>query len=733
MKRFFFFLLPFLILGLAVFIRILEPLFVDEIRQKVFDQYQRHRPRAYQEAPVRIVDVDEESLKRLGQWPWPRTLLADLVDRISGDGASVIAFDVIFAETDRTSPENVAPIWAARPALKPFLDALEDIPSHDEILAASMRKARVVTGFAPVAQTKRTEPVLKSSMNYVGAEPLEYLPPFYGAVINIPAIEAAASGSGALSTIPENDGVIRRVPALFRLFDKLYPSLAAEAVRLYLGESGFLIRYSGDAGEEALGRRHGLETVQIGKLSLPVDSQGRLWLYDTGHIPGRYVPAWKVLEKKAGDALKGSIVLIGTSAQGLKDLRASPVQPAGAGVEIHAQMIEQMLLGKFLIRPDWALFAELGYLVVLSTLLIFLVPGVGALGGALLGVSFMTGAFIFSWYGFVSRQWLIDPVFPSAAAGVIYFFVFFVHFFNTERERRRIRNAFSRYMSPHLVTQLSRSPHLLKLGGEMKVITLLFCDIRGFSSFAEKMSAQELTSFMNRFLTPMTEIILKHDGTIDKYIGDCIMAFWNAPLDDPEHARHACQAVLAMQQNLRGWNKKILRGEAAEKGISGPVHVGFGINTGECSVGNFGSNQRFDYSVLGDNVNLASRLESQSKIYGVDIMTGQHTYEILREDFFFLEVDLVRVKGRAAPERIFGLFGDAAYRESDNFRKLAGEHQAMLSAYRMRQWDKAKKQITVCLSLDTPETRLRKLYALYRERIEHFEANPPGKDWDAVA
>src|SRR3989338_5702697 len=525
-KRWSAFLVPSAVLLLALGLRAASPPILEEIQLKTFDAFQRLRPRAYHTAPVRIIDIDDESLAKLGQWPWPRPLVARLVRRLTDLGAAVIVFDIVFAEPDRTSPAHLLTVWPSAPALDALRSTLNELPDHDEILADAISAAHVVTGFALTTEPNAAEPALKAGFAHAGDDPQAYLADFAGAVVNLPVIEAAASGNGHF---------------------------------------------------------------KIGTFIVPTDAQGRIWLYDTGPVPERTIPAWRFFEADVDPAmLAGTLVFIGTSAAGLKDLRATPLNPVAAGIEVHAQLAEQILLQEFLKRPDWAAGAEVVSLLLLGAGLIILLPRVGPAWCAVFGGAAMAAALGFSWYAFTALRWLVDPVFPLLAVLLIYLVSSLISFLRTEAERRHVRHAFSRYMSPVLVSRLAEHPEQLKLGGEMKPMTLLFAYIRDFTTIAEQFDAHGLTRFINRFLTPMTDVILKQGGTIDKYIGDCIMAFWNAPLEDPQHARHACEAALHMQGYLVRWNQA-LHEEANANGTRHiPIQIGIGINTGEGCVGNLG-------------------------------------------------------------------------------------------------------------------------------------------------
>jgi len=382
-------------------------------------------------------------------------------------------------------------------------------------------------------------------------------------------------------------------------------------------------------------------------------------------------------------------------------------------------------------RPDWANLAELFYLLVLGLGFILLIPRLGTSWCVLLGGTTIVGFFTLSWLAFSAWHILIDPLYPSVLSFFLFLVNVFVYNLSREAERKQVRGAFGGSLSREDIDRLAKNLDRVQLGGEMKEMTFLFADIRGFTTLAESFNAQELTYFLNRFLTPMTDLILKHHGTVDKYMGDCIMAFWNAPLDDPDHARNACRLTLEMSEYIPRWNYELQKQAKLEKRTPLPVRLGLGLNTGRCCVGKFGSEQRFDYSVIGDEVNVASRLQSQTKTYGVDIIIGQNTYE-KAHDFAALELDLTRIKGKTKPVRIFGLLGGPDVNNDPEFQKLKTCHKAFLRAYRTQDWSSAQQRIEECMKLDSKLHRLALLYQLYRERIKEKIANPPGYEWDGV-
>ena len=416
-------------------------------------------------------------------------------------------------------------------------------------------------------------------------------------------------------------------------------------------------------------------------------------------------------------------MLVGTSAAGVvNDLQATPIARDVPGVEIHAQLLDEILQGAFLVRPDWAVGAEILFTLLVGIGLILALPRIGALPSAVLGGASVAIAFGTSWLFFKHAQLLIDPVYPWAVMTLVYLVASLLGYLRTEARQREIRGAFSHYMSPHYVDELAAHPERLKLGGQARTMTIMFCDIRGFTSLSEKLDAERLTYFMNSFLSPMTEIITERKGTIDKYIGDCIMAFWNAPLDDPEHVTNAVQAAQAMRRKLVELNR-LWQAEAAYR-VFLPVRIGIGINTGECVVGNFGSQQHFDYSLLGDPVNLASRLEGLGKVYGIDLMIGEETAAGLG-DPALIEVDLVAVKGKSEAGRIYTLPPERIVED-----QFIDQHSALLGAYRRQDW------VTAMRLLDDGRLAaarfLAPVYDLYRRRIAEFQIEAPPANWDGV-
>ncbi len=717
-------LIPWACLALIVALRAWDPVPVQLLRELAFDTYQRAKPREQNPAVslVRVIDVDDESLARLGQWPWPRTLIAQLVDRLTQAGVSVIGFDIVFAEPDRLSPGRVVKSWPKTPLTEQLMARSEELPDNDKVLAATIARSRVVTGFFITNSQGTRMPALKAGYGYAGADPVRAFFGGPGAVATLPEIEAGAKGNGSLNYFPEQDQVVRRMPAVVRVGTQIYPSLFAELLRVGQGAQSYKLRSVQDG--------RAVDAIQIGRATVPTDADGRLVVYFAPRESVRTIPAWKII---AGDfkpdEVEGKIAVVGTSAAGLLDIRATPLHPATPGVEVHAQAIEQVASGTYLLRPDFSDSVEHIFVVVLCAGVILLVPRIGAAWAGLIGFGGAALAVGLAWMAFTRFGWLIDPVSPALAIGLVFVVTTLVVYFRTERERRQVRSAFGRYLAPALVERLASDPSRLRLGGEMRPMTLLFSDIRGFTTIAEHFDAEGLTAFMNRYLTPMTDTILANGGTVDKYIGDAIMAFWNAPLDDPGHAKSACGAALAMLERLKVLNAELAE-EAKKVGRQHfPIAIGIGLNSAVCCVGNMGSQQRFDYSVLGDGVNLASRLEGQTKAYRVATLIGEETRSLAPE-FAALEVDLIRVKGKTAPARVYTLLGGPERAASDAFKALDAIQAGFLVSYRAGEWDAAARALAKLREAGGSE--LAGLCDVYAERIAEFRKNPPPAGWDGV-
>jgi adenylate cyclase len=714
-----------LLLFALVPLRILDPAPLEEIRLRTFDFYQSLRPRETVSRPVVIVDIDEASLKEIGQWPWPRTILADLVTRLAELGVVAIGFDIIFAEPDRMSPSIAATSF--RNLDDDTRNKLRTLPSNDEVFAQAIRRSRVVlgqAGSATAAPRSQAEAALQTGFAVRGPDATPFLVTFAGLLRNVPVIEQAAAGRGVFSVLPERDGIVRRVPLVMRAQGAMAPSLSIELLRVVTNSSAILVRTD----------QAGVQSVAVPGLQVPTDQNGRFWVHFNKHDPARYVSAKDVLQGRVPrDRVEGKLVLMGTSAVGLLDIKTTPVSAAIPGVEIHAQILESALTKSSLTYPNYAVGVELLVAVFVGLMIIIVAPMLRASIIIALGAIVAAALIGTSWYLYSQYNLLIDFTYPLISSALVYLALVFMNYVKEQKQRQQIRAAFGYYLSPALVEQLARSPEKLVLGGEERRMTVLFSDVRGFTTISEhyKHDPQGLTRLMNQFLTPLTNAIIERKGTIDKYIGDAIMAFWNAPLDDPEQEINACEAALEMLARADRLNQQFKRDAEQNGGKYMPLNVGIGLNTGPCVVGNMGSDFRFNYSVLGDTVNVASRLEARTKDYRIPIVIGAQTEQQAKEKFATIEIDRIQVKGKSEPETVFTVLGHAELRQDPNFQDLRELTAGMLRSYREQDWTRALEAIERCRKAGEG-FGIAALYDMYAERIEAFRRTPPPPDWNGV-
>ncbi len=715
-------------LALAVLVRQADPFFVQALRLIAFDSYQRLAPEPYDpNLPVRIVDIDPESIARFGQWPWPRTILRDLLAKLVEQNVAAVVFNVLFGEPDRTSLEEV--LKRLPPEQASRLPALADAPTNDELFAAELAAAPSVL---PIILTDQSSPSpfpVKAGFVFAGDDPKPFLRPFPGAENNLALFDAAAKGVGSTNLFPNRDGIVRRMPLFVRLGDQIVPSLAAEALRVAQGASTYVLKSSNASGETAFGQRTGLNHVRIGKIEIATDAEGALTLRFRQSNPAAFIPAWKLIAGMVDESqIAGKIILVGSSTPGLLDQLATPLDEALPGVEIQAQVLEHILGGRRLTRPDYALAIEELVIVLLGLLMALAKSRLSPGHAAGLGVVLLAALNIGGWISFRYWNLLFDPFYPSLALLFLTAGVTFYIYRQAETQRSEIRNAFGRYLAPAVVEEIIASPHKLVLGGEQRELTLMFCDVRNFASIAERLTANELTSFIQELLTPLSDIVLRERGTIDKYMGDAIMAFWNAPLDVSDHPQRACRAAVEMISKMaelnRRWREQArLAGRPFED-----IRIGIGVNTGECCVGNLGSKQRFDYSAIGDEVNVTSRLEGLTKLYGIPAVIGERTVKQC-PGLAALELDLIQVKGRERPIRIFTL-AELLDGGADAIALLRPLHEEFLRAYRAQKWDEAEALAGHCRSLGCEA--LESYYAAFAARIPALRRAALDCNWNGA-
>jgi adenylate cyclase len=713
------------VLSAVTFLRAVDPAPLAQLRERSFDTYQRLQPRPYRDFPVHIVDIDEASLAEYGQWPWPRTLLASLVKRLSELGAAVITFDMTFAEPDRTSPHHLASqLHHEAAAESQFMMAfMSQLPDHDRVFAAAIEQAPVVLGFAAVPQANNRRPSVKAGLAITGADPSEVMARFSGAATNIELLDKAASGVGAMNlSTRDKSGIVRRVPMLFTDATDVYPNLDAETLRVAQQQKSIVVRGTGASGEMDMGRPALLD-LRIGQFEIPVTDAGEVWVYYDRDRPERYVSVKDVLDlskdKEVRPRVAGQIILVGTSAAGLIDVWPTPLGELVPGTSIHAQTIEQILGQNFLSRPDWANGAEILATIILGAGLAYLLIVLGAqyaslIGGLVLGIGLAV-----SWLAFSHLGLLLDPIYPSIGAASTYLAVVGVLYVTTDQEKKFVRRAFGQYLAPELLAKLEQTPQSMRLGGETRQITLLFMDVRDFTPISEGLSAPELVEFMNGLLSPLSDAIQAELGTIDKYIGDAIMAFWNAPMDIADHPRRACRAALRMRAVVADLNARDAFGFGQRELTHSQVRIGIGLNTGTACVGNMGSERRFNYSAMGDVVNTTARIESNTKELGIDIVISDDTARAVA-GFALLEAGELTMKGKSHPVKLFGLVGDEKTAASPEFMQLAAHHAALLDAIADHQATEAAQALAQCRPLGG--ALLSKFYDRFAKQIAEISA-----------
>jgi len=705
--------------------------FVDQLSSILYDYRLRlTMPRTLDDRIV-IVDIDEKSLKEEGRWPWGRDRMALLMDKLFDKyGVAVVGFDVVFAEKDESSGLGVLQKLGQNQLKgdRSFQETLSKIRpqlEYDNLFASKIKNRKVVLGYYLTNQKDRRVSGMLPEPTFPAGAFKGHAVDFttwngYGA--NLPELQQAAASAGHFNPLVDFDGRVRRVPMLVEYGGAYYESLSLAVVRTLMGQTKLSPGYA----EARTGGYAGLEWLDLdaagGNLKIPVDSDVATFVpYRGAQGSFRYISITDVLHGRVDPAqLKDKIILVGTTAPGLLDLRSTPVAKVYPGVEVHANMISGILDQNLKEKPAYMLGAEVVWLLLIGIALSFLLPFFTP-AKAILASAFTlivtAGLSLVAWqYG--------DVLMPVANSLVMIALLFALNmsygYFVESRTKRQITGLFGQYVPSELVEEMAKHPESVSMEGESREMTILFSDVRGFTTISEGLDPKELSLLMNEFLTPLSRVVYKYRGTIDKYMGDCIMAFWGAPLPDQDHARNAILAGIEMQATLRA-----LQPHFKERGWP-EIRVGVGINTGRVSVGNMGSEVRVAYTVMGDEVNLASRLEGITKQYGVNIIVGENTRHLVTE-FLYRELDHVRVKGKDKPVAIYepvALASEASQALHDEVRLF---HEVR-RLYRKQDWDQAELQL-MNLQRMSPGIAL---YRIYAERVVYFRKNPPNADWDGV-
>jgi adenylate cyclase len=626
----------------AILLFLTEIPLLEHLELKTYDLRLRTLPEA-RPRHVAIAAIDEKSLAALGRWPWSRSVHARLAERLDQLGARVIAYDLFYPE--RESAQADAQFARALAATQKALLGTLFLYGRDEarhLAAGALEQAE--KGIAPHA----IAPAPAAS----GAPQAVPLQEPFGVIVSIPELQSAAAASGHLNVLPDPDGAVRRVPLVVRYGGRYYPSFDVQAARAYLGAGELALEVAG----------YGLAGLRVGSRQVPLDETGRLLVRYRGP-EGSFatVSIADILEGRADAArLRGRVVLIGNTAKGIGDVRVTPYGTLFPGVEVRANIIENLIEGDFLQRPDWMSLVDIAALLAVGAALGWLLPRLGVTGGGLLALGIAAGWVLLADYVFVAQGLWLNVVYPVLLAALLFVSTALVFYFFAFSEKRYLKRAFQHYVPPAVVEDLVADADKLRLGGEKRELTVLFSDIRGFTALSETMAPEELVKLLNGYFTRMTERVFAHQGSLDKYIGDAIMAVFGAPVSAEQHASLACRAALDMVAELQA-----LREEWQRAGVP-PLDIGIGINTGPMIVGNMGSASRFNYTVLGDAVNLASRIESLNKDYGTNVLVSEYTYERVKHEFpNAREIDQVRVRGRAQPVRLYELIPQARFAQMD--------------------------------------------------------------------
>lgn len=715
-------ILPWLLLAALVFVynnpnSVFRPM-MGQLQNYTFDTYQRLHPRENKPVEIYVVDIDEKSLAEVGQWPWPRNQIASLIEKLFQKGVASVGLDIVFAERDGKSPDMLVDDWGVDSQTR---QKLLEIPSHDDVLANVFVKYPVVAGFVGspgYVENGRSVAEFDPKVEIQNkAEILNEVMPGVIGARNIQKIEKAAQYHGYFGYYQDTDSaMVRHVPLFFRSGGYIYPTLALATLNA-ANEVNHTYKVNVD--------QNGLKEVFLeGRFPIPVEGDGQYRIYYRKYVndkvSGRYISAVDILnDEEIPQNLNAAMVLIGTSAAGTFDLRSTPLDPVVPGVESHIQMLESMYLGEHLTRPADMQRYELFALVALGVILLLSVHFFGALFGLVVFTFLNLTVLATAAYFFINKLVLVDVSYILLSLFVLYLGQSVVKYAIEHASKKAIRNAFSHYLSPEMVKIVSDDPSKLSLGGEEKEITVLFSDIRGFTTMSEGLTPKQLTTVLNRYLTPMTEIVQNHNGTIDKYMGDAVMAFWNAPLDIENHAFKACAAALEMLESLNKLNKEL------EKDGLPAIDIGIGLNTDTVTVGNMGSDQRFDYTIMGDGVNLGSRLEGQCKTYGVKLIISEATLnELMKvQDVSAMYLDTVAVKGKTDAVKIYHLIS-----LSEPAGEILEKIELMKSfsdAFKGMQWENA-------LELIKNDLIPFKMRDMYIERISELSSQDLPENWDGV-
>lgn len=636
------------ILILALLMRWRTPDFVVKLEHTSYDLFQKIRPRVYQPAPVKILAIDNDSLEKIGQFPWSRSVIANIIENLTALEAKVIVFDMMFSEKDRTSPAQIAKQLSHYPQLSAKLAVL---PDNDDLLVTAIQKTSVVTGFMlKESKGKGQIPTLKKGFMVKGNSPLPILSCLSNVISNLPKIEHAATGNGTFAYIADDDGIIRKAPLIMCLQEDIYPSISAEALRLFQEKANYMLTTKEDS--------HEIKSIEIGKLKAHSNSHGEILLHYTHSLPERYLPVWKLLENKIPvSEIKGKIIYVGATASSLKDMRFNPFGYNIPGVEIHAQLTEQLLQNTYLTVYEWVEELNIFLLIAVWSLFYFFNPRMKAVPLAFIGLTAIGLTISTSWYLFTIQRQFFDPIAPSILIILLFMVFTFQKQWQTEGEKRWLREAFGRYVSPNRVKHLVEHPESLSLGGEYRECSFVMTDLAGFTSLMEEHQPHECVAMLNHYLDGMINIAFKYHGTLDRIVGDAVAVIFSAPIIQENHKELALQCALEMDEYAMQFAKN-----KGDQGIKFGI-TRIGVCTGNVLIGNFGGKAMFDYRALGDPINTASRLESVNKQFGTRLCVAESTLSGCKE-FKRRPVGWLVLKGKKEKIKTYELLTEDQFKSS---------------------------------------------------------------------
>jgi adenylate cyclase len=733
--------ITFFVVLIALVLFLLDFKFLRLVELKTLDLRMVSRGNLVPGGETVIAVIDEKSLAELGRWPWPRTVIAQLVNKLKKGGAKAVGFDIVFAEPDTNT--NIKMIDALTAEMKKsgisnsnvtsMLRKKRTVADTDAILAESIKNAKNVTlGYffhfslkgadkdlahfteKKIAEnTSRIENSRYPMVNSTADNPDDsFLPRAYAPETNIPKIAGATLNNGYFNMLPDSDGSNRWSPLVIAFGENYYSSLAISLVHAYLDFPALALNLE----------QYGAKSVTVGDTLIPTDEAGRLLVNYMG--PPRTFPHYSISEilseKIPPDTFRDKIVLVGATAIGIYDLRVTPFSSTYPGVEIHATVIDNILHQNFLTHSSLTRFIDVFAIIFFGLGLGLLIPRLRPITGMIAAFLMITAFAAINFFVFFKFNAWLNLVYPLLTMATIYLGITIYHYFKEEREKKKIRGAFQYYLTASVINEMLKDPTKLKLGGDKKDLSVLFSDIRGFTTMSEKLTPEELVALLNEYLTTMTNKVFENEGLLDKYMGDAIMAVFGAPLDQPDHAHRACLTALAMMRELHRLQEKW-------KQEGRPVFdIGIGVNSGDMVVGNMGSEMRFDYTVMGDMVNLGSRLEGTNKEYGTNIIISEFTYEVVKDSMCCRELDGVRVKGKIKPVKIYELLGEK--KDEPAFKSMLDAFAKGLVLYREGKWDEAIAAFRSVLDIrpgDYPAT-------MYIERCKNLKEHPPVEPWDGV-